>query len=67
MLPSPEGGSPYSVSGSEASSTHEEVDDSSMMPPIDNSELCVQESSSSKKLPSLTNEGMYDRPVVHVV
>ena len=27
------------------------------MPAIDNSELCIPESSSSKRLPSLTNEG----------
>ena len=26
-------------------------------PPIDNSSLCVQESTANKKLPSLTNEG----------
>lgn len=50
-------GYPCNVSGGEASSSLEEQEDSSKMPAIDNSELCVQESSSSKKLPSLTAEG----------
>lgn len=50
-------GSPFAVTGSEA--IPEEQDDSAKMPPIDNSELCVQEPSSSKKLPSLTNEGRW--------
>ena len=56
---SSEMGSPCGVGGSEASSTLDEQDDSAKMPPIDNSELCVQEPSSSKKLPSLTNEGTH--------
>lgn len=56
----PEVGSPFAVSASET--TLEEQDDSAKMPPIDNSELCVQEPSSSKKLPSLTNEGRWPSP-----
>ena len=53
-------GSPlYGVSGSEPGSALGEHDDSAKMPAIDNSELCIQELSNSKKLPSLTNEGTH--------
>ena len=48
-----EGGSPPSISSSEG----QEEGELSKVPAIDNSELCIPEPSSSKKLPSLTNEG----------
>lgn len=54
---SSEMGPPHGMGSGETGSTLEEQDDSAKMPPIDNSELCVQEPSNSKKLPSLTNEG----------
>lgn len=53
-----EGNSSYSVSGSETSSVQEDQEEQTL-PPINNSDLCIQESSSSKKLPSLTNEGAF--------
>lgn len=47
------------MSDSEASIISKE--DAFKPPPIDNSGLCVQEPSGSKKLPSLTNEGKEGR------
>lgn len=35
----------------------EETGDEIKLPPVDNSDLCVVEPHSSKRLPSLTNEG----------
>lgn len=51
------GGSPLAMSAVEFSSGQEDQGNSKV-PAIDNSELCSLESSASKKLPSLTNEGV---------
>ena len=56
------GGSPNSITSSEASYVSEERGNETKLPPVDNSELCVPEPSSSKKLPSLTNEGTSPSP-----
>lgn len=49
VFPLPKGGVEFSAS--------QEDQADSKVPAIDNSELCAPESLSSKKLPSLTNEG----------
>ena len=51
------GGSPLAMGSVEFSAGQEDQGDSKV-PAIDNSELCAPESSASKKLPSLTNEGV---------
>ena len=51
------GGSPLPMSGVEFSAGQEDQSDTKV-PAIDNSELCAPDSSTSKKLPSLTNEGV---------